>query len=70
MKLSASFLAALSLIAAALPAVTWPSPPTGLDETILTESIEPTGLLMKVPERPGFGVEIDRDKIRHYSADL
>ncbi|MEO1019991.1 MAG: enolase C-terminal domain-like protein [Pseudomonadota bacterium] len=62
--------AAAAHIAAALPAVTWPSPPTGLDETILTESIEPTGLLMKVPERPGFGVEIDRDKIRHYSADL
>jgi muconate cycloisomerase len=59
--------AAAAHVAAALPAITWPSPPTGLEETILTESIEPDGILMPVPEGPGLGVELDQEKIRRYA---
>ena len=62
--------AAAAHIAVALPAVRWPSPPTGLSDTILTRSIEPDGLLMHVPEGPGWGVELDRDKVQRYSVKL
>lgn len=61
--------AAAAHVAAALPAITWPSPATGMKETILTASIEPAGLLMPVPEGPGLGVDLDRDKVRHYTVD-
>jgi len=61
--------AAAAHVAAALPAVTWPSPPTGMTETLLTESIEPSGLLMPVPEGAGLGVALDHDKVRHYATD-
>jgi L-Ala-D/L-Glu epimerase len=59
--------AAAAHLAVALPAFRWPSPPTGLNDTILTESIEPTGLLMPVPEGPGWGVELDYDKVRQFT---
>jgi L-alanine-DL-glutamate epimerase-like enolase superfamily enzyme len=59
--------AAAAHIAVALPAIRWPSPPTGLADTILTQSIEPSGLLMKVPEGPGWGVELDRDKVARFT---
>lgn len=59
--------AAAAHVAVALPAVTWPSPPTGLANTILTRSIEPTGLLMSVPEGPGWGVELDYDMVQRYT---
>ena len=62
--------AAAAHVAAALPAVRWPSPPTGLQETILTESIEPTGLMMSVPEGPGFGVALDYDKVAQFTVPL
>ena len=61
--------AAAAHVAAALPAITWPSPPTGMRETLLTESIEPDGLLMPVPEGPGLGVELDPQKVRHYAVE-
>jgi L-alanine-DL-glutamate epimerase-like enolase superfamily enzyme len=62
--------AAAAHIAVALPAVRWPSPPTGLHDTILTRSIEPTGLMMHVPEGPGWGVELDYDKVRGFAVAL
>jgi L-alanine-DL-glutamate epimerase-like enolase superfamily enzyme len=62
--------AAAAHVAAALPAVRWPSPPTGLQETILTESIEPTGLMMYVPEGPGFGVALDYDKVEQFTVPM
>jgi L-Ala-D/L-Glu epimerase len=61
--------AAAAHVAAALPAIRWPSPPTGLQHTILTESIEPTGLHMPVPEGSGFGVELDYDNVRRFTLD-
>ncbi|MBC8075493.1 MAG: mandelate racemase/muconate lactonizing enzyme family protein [Chloroflexales bacterium] len=62
--------AAAAHVAAALPAVRWPSPPTGLQETILTESIEPTGLMMYVPDGPGFGVALDYDKVKRFTVSM
>lgn len=59
--------AAAAHIAVALPAIRWPSPPTGLADTILTRSIEPSGLLMQVPEGPGWGVELDRDNVERFT---
>jgi L-alanine-DL-glutamate epimerase-like enolase superfamily enzyme len=61
--------AAAAHLAVALPAVRWPSPPTGLSDTILTRSIEPTGLLMHVPEGPGWGVELDYEKVKRYTVE-
>ncbi len=54
-------------IAAATPCVTWPSPHTYLADTILTEPFEPDGLLLRVPEKPGFGVQLDPDKLLKYT---
>lgn len=62
--------AAAAHIAAALPVVRWPSPATDLADTILTEPLEPRGLLLPVPEGAGFGVHLDEDKMRRYALDL
>jgi muconate cycloisomerase len=62
--------AAAAHIAASLPVVRWPSPATDLADTILTEPLEPQGLLLPVPEAPGFGVQLDEDKMRRYALDL
>lgn len=62
--------AAAAHIAAAIPCVRWPSPPTDMTDTILTRPLEPEGLLLRVPEGPGFGVELDRDKLRKYALAL
>jgi muconate cycloisomerase len=61
--------AAAAHLAAALPAVTWPSPATGLQETILTKTIEPTEkmMLLSVPEGPGLGIALDPDKMRQFA---
>lgn len=62
--------AAAAHIAAALPVVRWPSPATDTGDTILTEPLVSQGLLLPVPEGPGFGVELDHDKVRRYALDL
>ncbi|MCW5849487.1 MAG: hypothetical protein KIT87_05365 [Anaerolineae bacterium] len=54
-------------IAAATPCVTWPSPHTYLADTILTEPFEPQGLLLRVPDGPGFGVQLDPYKVEKYT---
>ena len=53
-------------LAAALPCARWPSPFTHLNDTILTEPFVPEGLLLRVPEKPGLGVELDMDKVARY----
>jgi muconate cycloisomerase len=62
--------AAAAHLAAALPAVTWPSPFTNLTGTILTRPLVPDGLLLRVPEGPGLGVEIDPDMLAKFRLDL
>ena len=56
-------------LAAALPCVTWPSPFTYLQDTILTEPFEPQGLSLPAPTGPGFGVAFDPAKVRTYTID-
>lgn len=53
-------------LAAALPNARWPSPFTDLNDTILAEPFEPEGLLLRVPEKPGLGVDFDMDKVQRY----
>ena len=62
--------AAAAHVAAAIPCVRWPSPPTELADTILTAPHAPDGLLLRVPEGPGLGVALDPEKLRKYALDL
>jgi muconate cycloisomerase len=62
--------AAAAHIAAAIPCVRWPSPPTDMQDTILTRPLAPEGLLLRVPEGPGFGVTLDPDKMKKYALPL
>lgn len=54
-------------LAAAVPCARWPSPYTYLDDTLLTEPFVPETLLLRVPEKPGLGVELDMDKVARYT---
>jgi L-alanine-DL-glutamate epimerase-like enolase superfamily enzyme len=62
--------AAAAHIAAALPCVRWPSPPTDMQDSILTKPLDPEGLLLRVPEGPGLGVELDPDKLMRYALPI
>ena len=57
-------------LASALPCVCWPSPATDMADTIVGTPFAPEGLLLRVPEGPGLGVELDWDKIKHYRVDI
>ena len=62
------FIAAVAAhCAAAFPCVRWPSPYTYLNDTLLKEPYEPQGLLLPVPEAPGWGVELDPEKLERYA---
>ena len=54
-------------LAAALPCVQWPSPYTWLDDTILEKPFQPDGLLLRVPDAPGFGIDLDLHKVKKYA---
>ncbi len=54
-------------LAAALPCVRWPSPYTYLHDTVLAEPFVPEGLFLRVPNRPGFGIDLDPDKVKKYA---
>jgi muconate cycloisomerase len=54
-------------LAAALPCVRWPSPYTYLHDTVLAEPFAPTGLALNPPDRPGFGIDLDLDKVQKYA---
>lgn len=58
-------------VAAAFPAVTWPSFVTRLTDSILVKPLVPDdhGLTLRVPEGPGFGVMLDPEKVRRYTAE-
>ncbi len=58
--------AAAAHLAAALPAVTWPAAFTELHGSILTQPLRPDGLLLRVPDGPGLGVEIDPEQVARY----
>ncbi len=61
---------AASHLAAALPCVTWPSPATAMTDTIVATPFAPEGLLLRAPDGPGLGVELDWDKIRAFARDV
>jgi muconate cycloisomerase len=62
------FIAAVAAhCAAAFPCVRWPSPYTYLKDTLLKEPFEPQGLRLPVPEAPGWGVELDPEKLQRYA---
>jgi L-alanine-DL-glutamate epimerase-like enolase superfamily enzyme len=61
--------AAAAHIAAALPAITWPSFVAPLADSVLTEPLVPSGTLIPVPHRPGLGVTLDREKVRRYTVE-
>jgi muconate cycloisomerase len=54
-------------LAAALPCVRWPSPYTYLHDTILAEPFVPDGLFLRPPNRPGFGIDLDPEKVQKYA---
>lgn len=56
-------------VAAALPAIIWPSFVNPLTDTLLTEPLAPKGLLFPSPNGPGLGVTLDRDKLRAYEVE-
>jgi len=59
-------------LATALPAASFPSGYTYCGDTILEEPFEPinNGMLLKAPDKPGFGVEVSREKLRKYTVKL
>ncbi len=59
--------AAVTHLAAALPAVTWPSPETDMADTILATPLRSEGLTLHAPDGPGLGVELDWDKVERYT---
>ena len=62
--------AATAHLSAALPAVTWPSAFTELNGSILRESLVPDGLILRVPKRPGLGVELDPEQVERFALPL
>lgn len=56
-------------LAAAIPCATWPSPATDLSDTFVGPSFAADGLSLAAPTGPGLGVDLDWDKIRHYTVD-
>jgi L-alanine-DL-glutamate epimerase-like enolase superfamily enzyme len=62
--------AAAAHLAAAIPCVRWPSPPTDLADTILTQPLTYDDLLLRVPDGAGLGVSLDAGKMRKYAVDL
>jgi muconate cycloisomerase len=62
--------AAAAHLAAALPAISWPSPFTDLTGTILTQPLVPDGLTLHVPTGPGLEVEIDPDLVEKHALSL
>jgi muconate cycloisomerase len=61
--------AAAAHIAAALPAITWPSFVTRLSDSVLAPPLAPDGLLLRPPQGPGLGVTLDDEKVRRYTVE-
>lgn len=59
--------AVASHLAAAFPCVTWPSPFTHLDASILKDPPRPDGLSLTPSDAPGWGMELDRDTMARYA---
>ncbi len=60
--------AAAAHLATATPVAKWPAGFSDMTDTILAEAYAPDGNMLRAPEGPGLGVEIDEDKLAHYAA--
>jgi L-alanine-DL-glutamate epimerase-like enolase superfamily enzyme len=60
--------AAATHFAASTPNVKWPAGASDMMDTLLAEPFVPTGQVMRPPEGPGLGVELDEDKLRAYGS--
>ncbi len=59
--------AAAAHLAASTPNAKWPAGASDMVDTILAEPLAPEGQVMRPPERPGLGVELDQDKLKAYA---
>ena len=41
-----------------------------MTDTIVATPFAPDGLLLKAPDGPGLGVELDWDKVRHFAREM
>jgi muconate cycloisomerase len=57
-------------LASALPCAEWPSPFTYLKDTFIATPFGPDGGKLRTPDGPGLGVELDWDKVKHYTVDM
>ncbi len=60
--------AAAAHLAAATPGATWPAGFSDMTDSILAESYQPDGQMLKPPAGPGLGVAIDEVKLAYYAA--
>lgn len=61
--------AAAAHLAAATRVAKWPAGFSDMTDTILAEAYAPDGDMLRPPEGPGLGLEIDEDKLAHYAAN-
>ncbi len=54
-------------LAAALPCARWPSPATDLADTFIATPRDPVQGVLPTPDGPGLGVELDWDKVEHFT---
>ena len=54
-------------LASALPCATWPSPATDLADTFVASPRDPVQGVLPTPDGPGLGVELDWDKVEHFT---
>ncbi len=59
--------AVASHLAAAFPCVTWPSPFTHLEASVLTDPPVPVGLSLNPSDAPGWGMQLDLDQVARYT---
>ncbi len=60
--------AAAAHLAAATPIAKWPAGFSDMTDSILAERYKPDGRILRPPEGPGLGVELDEDKLAYYAA--
>ncbi len=60
--------AAAAHLATATPVAKWPAGFSDMTDTILAETYEPDGIILKAPDGPGLGVQIDEDKLAYFAA--
>ena len=60
--------AAAAHLATATPVAKWPAGFSDMTDTILAEPYEPDGIILKAPDGPGLGVQIDEDKLAYFAA--